>query len=447
MTPENTENTEELEQLRRQFDQAPFPRKPLEAPPDGNPEALFILNLVTPYYLRHRRVTNTEDKLILDAGCGTGFKSLVLAKANPGARIIGIDLSKESINLASERLKYHGFTNVEFHALPIEEVPQLGLEFDYINCDEVLYLLPNPLAGLKAMKSVLKPDGLLRANLHHMYQRAPYFQAQALFRLMGVMHEETELAEKIVIETMEALKDETRLKFESWGPSFRGKPVDSEDLKERLHANQLLAGDKGFTVSDLFNLLAASNLEFVSMVNWRHWDVTELFNEPENLPFFWSVSLAEATVQDKLHVFELLHSVHRLMDFWCTHPGPVGTSVDEWSEADWHSAMVHLHPQLQTPALKTELIQAVQAGKPFEISRDVKLPALTPVLLEASTAACLLPLWEGPQPIQVLVERYRQIRPVNPVTLEPTTATTAFQAVRELLNRLDAFLYVLLERR
>jgi len=49
--------------------------------------------------------------------------------------------------------------------------------------------------------------------------------------------------------------------------------------------NYLLQGDKGFTITELFAALKAADLEFISMVNWRQWDLMDLFKEkdPENL--------------------------------------------------------------------------------------------------------------------------------------------------------------------
>ncbi|MFM7428068.1 MAG: class I SAM-dependent methyltransferase, partial [Elainella sp.] len=111
----------------------------------------------------------------------------------------------------------------------------------------------------------------------------------------------------------------------------------------------------------------------------------------------------------------------------------------------WQAAVVHLHPHLRNDRLKTDLIQCIETNRPFEISHLVKLPALQPVLLEADLAACLLPLWEGAQSIHDLAERYRQINPVDLITLEPLSPAQAFETVKTLLNRLDAFLYVLLE--
>ena len=92
----------------------------------------------------YQKVLNAEGKLILDAGCGSGLQALVLALANPGAKIIGVDLSEKSIEVARQRFAYHNLDNAEFHALSLDEIESLGYQFDYINCDEVLYLLPNP---------------------------------------------------------------------------------------------------------------------------------------------------------------------------------------------------------------------------------------------------------------------------------------------------------------
>ncbi|MFN9816529.1 MAG: class I SAM-dependent methyltransferase, partial [Pseudanabaena sp.] len=149
-----------LDKIRQQFDSSPYPRIPLEKSPKDNPNDLYIHNLVTSFYLRNQRVIDTKDKVILDAGCGSGWKSLVLAEANPRAKLVGIDISAESVDLAKERLKYHGFGDAEFFVTSIEDLPSLGYQFDYINCDELLYLFPEPANALASLKSVLKPDGI-----------------------------------------------------------------------------------------------------------------------------------------------------------------------------------------------------------------------------------------------------------------------------------------------
>jgi len=429
-----------IEQIRQQFDYAPYPRIPLEQSPESEYELLYLHNLVTAYYFRNRKVINTEGKLILDAGCGSGYKSLVLATANPGAKIVGIDLSEQSVKLARHRLEYHGFENAEFYAIKIEELPSLGLQFDYINADEVLYLLPDAVAGMQAMKSVLKPDGIIRTNLHSSNGRAGVFRAQAVFKTMGLMNGSPgEVEIEIVRETMEALQDEVGLKAFTWNS-------DRAQDEGWIMANYLLVGDKGCTIPELFALLRATDLEFINMVAWRRWDLMDLFKDPDDLPPFLAMSLPEASVEEQLHLFDLLHPLHRLFDFWCGNPGTQAfVPVAEWTEADWQSARVHLHPQLRTSQAREDLSNCIASDTPFEISRYIIVPTLAPIAIDCTIAACLLPLWDGPQSAVSLAEKWLQSGVEPAVNLEPAAQETAFDQVKELLTRLEVFLYVLLE--
>lgn len=428
------------DKIRQQFDLGPYPRIPLGKSPKNDAMLLYVHNLANSYYLRNQKVIGTKGKLILDAGCGTGYKSLVLAEANPGAKIIGVDISEKSVELARKRLQYHGVNHTEFHAISIEDLPQLGLRFDYINCDEVLYLLPDPAVGLQVMKSVLQPDGIIRANLHSSLQRRYFYRAQEVFKLMGLMDRNPESLEiDLVRNIMNSLKDQVELKAITWKPEL-------EKDEERILANYLLQGDKGYTIPELFSALRTADLEFVSMVNWWQWDLTQLFKEPENLPAFLAMSLPETTVEEHLHLFELLHPFHRLLDFWCGHPnqGQFYAPVSEWTLSDWQAAQVHLVPQLRTTQLKAELVKCVTQLKPFEISSQLQMGE-RPVSIDSTIAACLLPLWEGPQSMESLVERWQKLRPVNPVNLELTTEAEALDFVRQTLTGLEKLGYVLLE--
>ncbi|MBD1890575.1 methyltransferase domain-containing protein [Coleofasciculus sp. FACHB-SPT9] len=430
----DNQSSELLEKIRQQFDAGPYPRIPLEKYPTGETNLLYLHNMVTSYYLRNQKVIDTQDKVILDAGCGTGYKSLMLAAANSGAKVVGIDFSEESIKLAKKRLQYHGFENVEFHVLAIENLQQLNREFNYINCDDVLYLLPDPVTALQAMKSVLKSEGIIRANFHSSLQRTNYYRAQKVFKMMGLMDETPrELEIDIVRETMKALKDQVRLKTFTWD-------AKREKDEEWFLMNYLFQGDRGYTIPEMFSALKTSDLEFISMVTWREWDLMTLFKEPDNLPVFLAMSLPETTVEDQLHLFELLNPIHRLLDFWCGHPNQAQpfVPVSEWQLSDWQEAIVHLHPQMKTLEVKEELVSRVNQLQPFEISEYLPV-------MDSTIAACLLPLWESSQSMLSLVQLWQKLRPVNPVTLEPTSEAEAFEIVKQALIGLEDFGCVLLE--
>jgi hypothetical protein len=250
--------------------------------------------------------------------------------------------------------------------------------------------------------------------------------------------EEMEIS--IVRETMNALKDDVFLKAQTWGGSEYN---ENEDI---ILANHLLVGDKGATIPEFFSLLKAANLEFINMVNWQHWELMSLFKEPDDLPAFLGMSLPELSAEEKLNLFELFHPVHRLLDLWCGNLGQAQSFVPvyEWNDSQWQTAKVHLHPQLKTPKLREDLTACVTEIKPFIISEHLSL-IQNIVSIDSSMALCLIPLLEQTQSMASLVERWRQVRPLNPVTLEPTEEKQTFYLVQQLLLMLENLGYVMLE--
>jgi len=433
-------SSENIEKLRQHFDAVLYPRIPLDTSPKNNTKLLYLHSFVTAYYRRNQKLIETAGKVILDAGCGTGYKAFGLALANPGAKIVGVDLSEPSVNLAIQRLQYHGIENVEFYAMPIEDLPQLGREFDYINADEVLYLVPDPIAALQAMKAVLKPDGIIRTNLHSSLQRFGYYRAQEVFKIMGLMDEAPgELEIGLARETAKSLKNNVGFKAVSWKKEF-----ETDD--ERLVANVLLEGDKGVTIKQMFAALKTTNLEFISMVNWQGWNVLDLFNKSEKLPASLEKRLPNFSVEEKLHLFELLNSTYRLLDFWCGHPnaGKPFIPVAEWTDNQWQQSTVYLHPSFNNPEIKQGMINCITNNQNFQIDQYLPFQKLPPPYIEVTAAACLLPLFDEPQSINSLVQRWQQIKAVDPITLKPIDPEFAEQQVKQLLTNLEQLGFVIL---
>jgi hypothetical protein len=95
--------------------------------------------------------------------------------------------------------------------------------------------------------------------------------------------------------------------------------------------------------------------------------------------------------------------------------------------------------------VQEEVIKQTARLNPFEISKYLPVTG-EQTLLDSSIAAYLLPLWEDAQSIPSLVERWQKLRPVNSVTLKPTTESEAFETVSSTLMGLERSGYVLLER-
>jgi 2-polyprenyl-3-methyl-5-hydroxy-6-metoxy-1,4-benzoquinol methylase len=440
----NNFNSDLWDKIRKQFDSAPYPNRPLDESPKDDVNALYIHNIVTSYYLRNQKVIDSKEKVILDAGCGTGYKSLILAEANPGAKIVGVDISEASVKLARQRLEYHGFDNTEFHVLSIYDLAKLNYEFDYINCDEVLYLFPDIDVALQAMKSVLKPDGIIRANLHSSLQRVSHFRAQKLFTMMGLMEDNPEELEMdMVVEMMRSLKNDVNLKSTTWNSTYEG-----ENRKEHILMNFLFQGDKGYTITDMFSALKSVDLEFIKMKNWRQWDLMNLFQEPDNLPAFLAMGLLEISTEDSLHLFELLHPAYRLLDFWCGHPQVAHPLIapSEWTDSKWENTIVNLHPQFKNPSFKTNIINCLTEGKVFSAYQELALTKEF-IYIDSSIALCLLILFEQSLPMISLVEKWQSFRPIDPLTGEPIDKVTVFHLLKKLLLDLENFDFIMLECR
>ncbi|MGF1515063.1 MAG: class I SAM-dependent methyltransferase [Elainellaceae cyanobacterium] len=439
-------SSKDIEKIRQQYESLPYPHYPLEAHPKDkakNLDLFFAHSLATAYYLRDQTLVDVGQRVILDAGCGSGYKALYLAEANPGAKIVGVDLSPESIRWARQRFEYHGIENAEFHVASLEDLPALGLTFDYINCDEVLYLLPDPLAGLKAMKAALSADGIIRTNLHSLLQRARFFRAQDLFRMMGLMEDNPgEMEVSIVRETMGALKNQIDLKHTTWDRTY-----ETEEASQRILMNHLLQGDRGYTIPQMFEMLRAADLEFISMVDWRNWELISLFKEPENLPAVWAMSLPGLSAEEQLRIYELLHPYNRLLDFWCDSGGaPAATPLADWSPEDWQSARVSLHPLLKTSAIQQQVENCVREGKAFGFHEHISISAFGQTGVDSRVMAVLLPLWQAAQPFAALVSRFQSLYPYDPVTLNPTDERVAFEFVQDWVKTLEVFLYLLVEK-
>ncbi|MBD2395645.1 class I SAM-dependent methyltransferase [Cyanobacterium aponinum FACHB-4101] len=436
--------------LQQQYDSLPYPKMPLEKSPNQNYNSLFVKNLITSFYLCHQKVIDTTNKAILDVGCGSGWTTLNLAFANPNAKIIAIDLSQNSLEVAKKRLEYHQFSNVEFHQMAMENIGELNYQYDYINAEDVLYFCPQPIESLMALKSVLKSDGIIRANFHSYYQRFYYYLSQELFHCLGLFDNNPEDFEiDIVAETMQNLHPNTILKRYAGGIFNKGNAdLSSEKTKENILMNYLIQNDKGYTIPQVFEILQASGLQFLAMTNWRQWEIRDLFKDRNSIPTAWEFVLENASEEEKLHLFELINPRHRLIDFWCVGENTISAiqPLSTWTDNDWFNAKIYLHPQLKSTEIKEDLLKTIKEQNYWEISKYITLPSLAPITISGHLSAVLLPLWNHSQTLEELVSYWLKIQPKNLITSEYKSRDEATQEIKDLIIKLETFLYLLVEK-
>ncbi|MDY6951193.1 MAG: methyltransferase domain-containing protein [Thermodesulfobacteriota bacterium] len=98
---------------------------------------------------------------VLEAGCGTGAQTIILAKNSPGAHITAIDTAQDSLTEARTRLARQGISHVSFELADIYDLPFDPESFDHVFVCFVLEHLAHPLAACKALRGVLKKGGAI----------------------------------------------------------------------------------------------------------------------------------------------------------------------------------------------------------------------------------------------------------------------------------------------
>jgi SAM-dependent methyltransferase len=98
---------------------------------------------------------------VLEAGCGVGAQTVILARNSPGARFTSIDVSAESLDAARARARAAGLEGVTFRQADIFALPFGEETFDHVFVCFVLEHLPRPREALELLKARLRPGGTL----------------------------------------------------------------------------------------------------------------------------------------------------------------------------------------------------------------------------------------------------------------------------------------------
>jgi len=109
--------------------------------------------------LLHHDSIFVENSLVLEAGCGTGAQTRIIAAQNPGSQFISIDISEASLRQAEQSVRSMNISNVQFRQGNIFELDFDDEMFDHIFICFVLEHLPKPKQALQALKRVLKKGG------------------------------------------------------------------------------------------------------------------------------------------------------------------------------------------------------------------------------------------------------------------------------------------------
>jgi SAM-dependent methyltransferase len=193
-----------------------------------------------------------EDRSILVAGCGT-TQAAHYAVRWPRARVIGIDVSIRSIAFTQGLKRKHALDNLEARKLPVERAGELGQTFEHVVCTGVLHHLPDPDAGLRALRNVLAPAGVINVMVYAPYGRAGIYILQDYCRRLGIGRTDPEIRD--LAASLKALPpDHPLAALLRTSPDFASTAGLADAL---LHPQ-----DRSYSVPQLMDFLGRADLSF-----------------------------------------------------------------------------------------------------------------------------------------------------------------------------------------
>ncbi|MCH2185781.1 class I SAM-dependent methyltransferase, partial [Myxococcota bacterium] len=144
---------------------------------DGEDRAEFFRKLeeeryqAEPYILDFARFQRGAGKDVLEVGVGAGTDHVQWARA--GARLTGIDLTQEGVDLASERLSMEGL-QANLRAADAEALPFDDASFDIVYSYGVLHHSPNTVRCISELHRVLRPGGTALIMVYNLQSWAAF---------------------------------------------------------------------------------------------------------------------------------------------------------------------------------------------------------------------------------------------------------------------------------
>ena len=286
------------------------------------------------------RKIEPENLTILVAGCGAN-QAAHYAFTNRNSQVLGIDLSDSSLGHEAHLKQKHRLDNLELLQMSLGEIGSLGRSFDLIVCTGVLHHLRDPDAGLRCLRDVLKPHGVMSIMLYGYFPRVGVYMLQEVFRQLGLKQDAEGIG--VVKRALAVLPRQHHLNvYRQMAPDLY---YDSGLVDTFLHP-----ADRAFTVPQILKLARDNDLSLQSWLDNLQYSLSATIGDPEN-----SVrKLAETLpVAKQWEIVELMGQSMARHNFLLCHPEKderdyiLDFSADEW--LDYIPS--RRHPLVAQPAL------------------------------------------------------------------------------------------------
>jgi len=123
--------------------------------PNSEFKPLHEINPLRLQYIDRR--ASLKGKTVVDVGCGGGI--LAESMALKGAHVLGIDMGKAPLSVASLH-KLESGVELDYQQVTAEELADKNAsKYDVVTCMEMLEHVPDPASVIAACSKLVKPDG------------------------------------------------------------------------------------------------------------------------------------------------------------------------------------------------------------------------------------------------------------------------------------------------
>lgn len=348
--------------IRDMYEQFPYP---------AVPELEIRIGSNVRYLLSCGRLDRSAKKPLqcLDAGCGRGNQVLGAAFSQPEVQFTGIDVNRVTLNDAAAEAKKQGLKNVRFQEVDLMtlaglEVPEGG--FDVIFSSGVLHHLASPEEGLRQLRRVLAPHGIISLMVYGTRGR------ESLYRIVRAVDllvpRDRPVAERLAVAKQFAQEMGTEV--------IRSGPCG---LQDGLHDNEFVdrylnVNEVSYEVAELWALLERNGLKFLRWFEPGEWA------PPDRTPASRTLT-ARLTDLQRFQLVELTQMRHKLELLICAAdngPRPLPPA-----EA-WPETFFALNPEVTIETATRNLHRSQRVERlsyQLRLNKPVELGGLTASVL------------------------------------------------------------------
>jgi len=235
-----------------------------QAFPQTHPDRLYVIGR-----LLGLQPPTVESARILELGCASGGNILPMADQLPGARFLGIDMSRRQIEQANAVVEAGALGNIAFECADIATFDPAGRSFDYVIMHGVFSWIPDAIRrrSLELIRSVLSPHGIAFVS----YNAYPGWHMRGAVRGIVAMHAArfSEPARKVaearaLIQFLQKAVD----KESPYGRLLASEASSLQGRDDYVFHEHLEDHNQPFYVTEFLDLAAAADLQFLSEANF-----------------------------------------------------------------------------------------------------------------------------------------------------------------------------------